>query len=69
MHTVSVFVVGSAQKLGDFTFHRIPVKGDIIDIPTHDQFEVVRVTLYTERPYGHDAPIVQVVKFVPSSLQ
>ena len=72
MPEVSVFSAKSGSKIGNFTFPRIPVKGDILDMPTHPQFEVVRVTLYTERLYGFDVPIVQVIEagsLVPSDLR
>lgn len=45
-YAVKVFAVGSGREIGQFDFPRVPVKGDIIDLVTHDPYEVVRVTMY-----------------------
>jgi hypothetical protein len=60
MHEVYIFAVGTGSKIGEFRFPRIPVKGDVLDIPTFGLYEVVRVTLYSPGLYDANPPMVQV---------
>lgn len=60
MFTVKVYANKTGMEIGEFQYPRIPVKGDVLDIPTHGLYEVVRVTLYSPGLYETNPPILLV---------
>lgn len=56
-YEVHLFSATSGMEIGNFRLPRIPVKGDFIVVPTHPEFEVVKVILWTRG----ESPMVGVV--------
>lgn len=60
MYKIKVFAVRTGREIGEFNFPRVPVKGDVIDMPTHGIYEVMRVTMYVVVPNDTYVATVQV---------